>query len=78
VPSGNPTSLLKNRVDEGGNIILILQSITWNVENMPATISDETSTVSFFYDGDGNRVIKVENGEVYTGGGYQLIKKLTC
>jgi len=39
------------------------QFITWDAENMPATISGPTGTATFVYDGDGNRVIKTENNQ---------------
>jgi RHS repeat-associated protein len=42
-----------NMVSRGG------QTITWDVENRPVSIENST----FVYDGDGNRVMKTENGE---------------
>jgi RHS repeat-associated protein len=39
------------------------QTITWDVENRPVSVSDNGTTATFIYDGDGNRVEKIENSE---------------
>jgi RHS repeat-associated protein len=39
------------------------QTITWDVENRPVSITDGESTSTFVYDGDGNRALKTEGGE---------------
>ncbi|MFA4835693.1 MAG: RHS repeat-associated core domain-containing protein [Dehalococcoidia bacterium] len=39
------------------------QTITWDVENKPASVTTGGSTATFVYDGDGNRIKKTEAGE---------------
>ena len=39
------------------------QTITWDVENRPVSVSDGVNTSTFIYDGDGNRVLRTEGGE---------------
>jgi RHS repeat-associated protein len=39
------------------------QTLTWDAENHPVSISGNGTTAYFFYDGDGNRVKKTEGGE---------------
>jgi RHS repeat-associated protein len=39
------------------------QTIDWDVENRVISVSDNGTTATFVYDGDGNRVMKTENGE---------------
>lgn len=39
------------------------QTITWDVENKPISVTDGQNTSTFVYDGDGNRVLKTEGGE---------------
>ncbi|MBI4188785.1 MAG: RHS repeat-associated core domain-containing protein [Chloroflexi bacterium] len=50
--------------DDNGNMLARgSDNITWDVENRPVSITTGNSTATFVYDGDGNRVKKVENGE---------------
>jgi len=40
------------------------QTITWDAENRPVSVSVNSSVIAeFFYDGDGNRIKKIEGGE---------------
>ena len=39
------------------------QTITWDVENRPISVTDGVNISTFVYDGDGNRVKKTEGGE---------------
>jgi len=39
------------------------QTIAWDVENRPVSVSDNGTVTTFVYDGDGNRVKKTEGGE---------------
>ena len=55
------TSNINYLCDADGNMTTrASQTITWDVENHPLTV---TGGASFVYDGDGNRVKKVEGGQ---------------
>jgi len=45
------------------------ETITWDVENRPTAVGNST----FVYDGDGNRVKKIEDGQttIYIGQYYE-------
>jgi YD repeat-containing protein len=51
--------------DANGNMTVRgTQSLVWDVENRLTSVSDNGTTIAeFVYDGDGNRVKKIENGE---------------
>ena len=50
--------------DNNGNMLTRGdQSISWDVENRPVSVSvDATEIAGFVYDGDGNRIMKAEGG----------------
>jgi RHS repeat-associated protein len=50
-----------------------LSSIVWNEDNKPVTITTSTGTVTFMYDGNGNRVKKTKgsNTTYYYGDAYE-------
>jgi RHS repeat-associated protein len=39
------------------------QTIEWDAENRPVSVSDGVDTSTFVYDGDGNRALKTEGGD---------------
>jgi RHS repeat-associated protein len=49
------------------------QTITWDVENRPVSVTSGNVTSTFVYDGDGNRVKKTEGGQtiLYINGCYE-------
>ena len=50
--------------DANGNMITRgSQTLTWDYDNRPVSITDGGNTSTFVYDGDGKRVKKTENGE---------------
>jgi RHS repeat-associated protein len=50
--------------DANGNMtVRDSQTLTWDVENRPVSITDGESNSTFVYDGNGNRVMKTEGGE---------------
>jgi RHS repeat-associated protein len=50
--------------DANGNMITRgSQTLTWDVENRPVSVTSGNATSTFVYDGDGRRVKKIENGE---------------
>jgi RHS repeat-associated protein len=50
--------------DANGNMtVRDNQTLTWDVENRPVSITDGENTSTFVYDGNGNRVMKTEGGE---------------
>jgi hypothetical protein len=50
--------------DANGNMITRgEQTLTWDAENRLIAVSGNGTTAFFIYDGDGNRVKKIENGE---------------
>jgi RHS repeat-associated protein len=60
--------------DANGNMITHgNQTITYDVENRPVSITDGVNTTTFVYDGDGNRIKKIEGGHttVYIGKYYE-------
>ena len=50
--------------DDNGNMTTRgSQTITWDVENRPVSVTEGGNTTTFVYDGDGNRIKKTEGGE---------------
>jgi hypothetical protein len=50
--------------DDNGNMTTRgTQTITWDVENRPVSVSYNGTASTFIYDGDGNRGKKTEGGE---------------
>lgn len=50
--------------DANGNMITRgSQTLNWDIENRLISVSGGGASAAFFYDGDGNRVKKIENGE---------------
>jgi RHS repeat-associated protein len=71
--------------DANGNMITRGdQSLTWDYDNHPTSVSDNSTTIAtFVYDGDGNRVLKTEGGEtiLYVSQYYEVnvtTEKETC
>jgi RHS repeat-associated protein len=62
--------------DANGNMVTRgAQTLTWDAENRPATVSVNGTVISqLFYDGDGNRVMKIEGGQttVYVNKYYEV------
>ena len=50
-------------LDYQGMVTRGSQTITWDAENRPVTVSENGTAITFVYDGDGNRVKKFENGQ---------------
>ena len=54
------------------NVVGIITTIQWNYDNKPTSITRDSTTVSFTYDGNGQRVKKtIAGGQtvLYFGGG---------
>jgi len=51
--------------DANGNMITRgNQTITWDYANMPISVTDGGNTSQFVYDGNGNRIVKYDGGEL--------------